>query len=286
MDEWKEELEWERREKDRFFVLNQQSPIPPEERSKFKGLSYYPPDPNFRFELELHEHGDKKIIEIEDTKGNVRQFLRWGEFRFAIGNENCALQAYKGDPEEEGLFLPFRDATNGKETYGAGRYLDLDLRDRTEDGKWLLDFNRAYNPWCAYSEDYACPFVPPENWLKVPIEAGEKSYIKNKERGGIMGGKILEEDVRKILAGIKHPAIDRTLLDLGIIKSITTENNSVKVLLAFPFPDIPIKEQLIGSIRELLDKEGLRVEIETTVMNEKELSKFLAMEQEAWKGGM
>lgn len=101
-----------------------------------------------------------------------------------------------------------------------------------------------------------------------------------------MSRKISEENVRKILADIKHPAIDRTLLDLGIIKSITIENHNVKILLAFPFPNIPIKEQLINSIQELLNKQGLGVEIETTVMDEEELHKFLTMEQEAWKGGM
>jgi uncharacterized protein (DUF1684 family) len=67
----------------------------------------------------------------------------------------------------------------GRETYGAGRYLDLDLTDRAPNGRWILDFNKAYNPWCVYSQDYACPFVPPENWLEVPINAGEKNYLRN-----------------------------------------------------------------------------------------------------------
>jgi uncharacterized protein (DUF1684 family) len=85
------------------------------------------------------------------------------------------LQAYKSNPEEEQLFAPFRDATCGKETYGAGRCLDLEPeRDRTADGKWVINFNKAYNSWCAYSENYTYPFVPPENWLKVPVHAGEK----------------------------------------------------------------------------------------------------------------
>jgi uncharacterized protein (DUF1684 family) len=85
-------------------------------------------------------------------------------------------------PFEEGLFIPFKDATSGKETYGAGRYLDLDhQRDRTPAGKWILDRNRAYNPWCAYSVNYVCPFVPPENWPKAPVYAGEKNYYGKKE---------------------------------------------------------------------------------------------------------
>ena len=89
------------------------------------------------------------------------------------------LQAYRSDAEEEQLFIPFKDATSGQETYGAGRYLDLNAaRNRTTDGKWILDLNGAYNPWCVYSEDYTCPFVPQENWLAVPVRAGEKSYSK------------------------------------------------------------------------------------------------------------
>jgi len=116
---------------------------------------------------------------IEDTGGNKREFLRWGEFRFRIAGKDCTLQAYKSDPEEERLFIPFRDTTNGKETYGAERYLELEPRKHyTAEGKWILDFNRAYNPWCAYNKDYVCPFVPPENWLRVPVRAGEKTTLK------------------------------------------------------------------------------------------------------------
>ncbi len=179
---WKESLEQERKEKDIFFAAHWQSPLSLEERSKFRGLRYYHINPDFRFELELYEHSNKETIQVEDTQGNIRQFLRWGEFRFNIGNEKCALQVYKSDPQEKRLFIPFKDATSGKETYGAGRYLDFDSRDCTTDGRWILDFNKAYNPWCAYSENYACPFVPSENWLKVSIEAGEKNYqLKNIE---------------------------------------------------------------------------------------------------------
>lgn len=78
------------------------------------------------------------------TKGEEQEFIRWGEFRFKVGNKELVLQAYKSNPEEETLFVPFRDATSGKETYGAGRYLDLaPENNRTPDGKWILDFNRG-----------------------------------------------------------------------------------------------------------------------------------------------
>jgi uncharacterized protein (DUF1684 family) len=170
------QLERERREKDAFFAEHWQSPIPAEDRAKFRGLDYYPPDPDYIFEIELHEHREKKRVRMAYTKGEEQDFIQWGEFRFRIGGEECVLQAYKSNTEEGQLFIPFRDATSGRETYGAGRYLDLDAaRNRTADGKWILDLNRAYNPWCVYSENYTCPFVPSENWLKVPIYAGEKN---------------------------------------------------------------------------------------------------------------
>ena len=179
IDAWKAQLERERREKDRFFAEHRQSPIHFQERAEFKGLDYYPPDPDYSFQIELHEHEEKKALRMVYTKGEERDFIRCGEFRFRIGSEECVLQVYKSDAEEEQLFIPFRDATSGQETYGAGRYLDLDpAMNRTADGKWILDLNRAYNPWCVFSENYTCPFVPQENRLTVPIRAGEKNYPK------------------------------------------------------------------------------------------------------------
>jgi len=177
ISEWERDLEIERGRKNAFFAEHWQSPIAPEDRKRFKGLDYFPPDPNYRFELELHEHEEKKLVKMAYTKGQERDFTRWGEFRFIVGGKECKLQAYKSNPEDERLFILFRDATSGKETYGAGRYLDVEPeRDRTAEDKWSLDFNKAYNPWCVYSKDYTCPLVPQENSLEVAIPAGEKDY--------------------------------------------------------------------------------------------------------------
>jgi ATP-binding protein involved in chromosome partitioning len=96
---------------------------------------------------------------------------------------------------------------------------------------------------------------------------------------------ITEEDVRNVLARVKHPMIDRSLLELGIIKHMAAEQRKVKVTLAFPFPNIPIEDHIIYSVREPLQKLGAEIEVKLTVMNHEELQKFLAMEQEAWKGG-
>jgi uncharacterized protein (DUF1684 family) len=177
LSDWKANLERAREGKDNFFAQYWQSPIPPQDKPRFRGLEYYPPDPSYRFELELHEHPEKGMVRMAYTKGNEQDFIRWGEVRIKVGGREQALQAYKRSREEEMLFVPFKDTTSGKETYGAGRYLDLEPeRDRTQEGKWILDFNQAYNPWCAYSEAYTCPLVPVENWLEVPIYAGEKNY--------------------------------------------------------------------------------------------------------------
>jgi len=184
VSEWEKKIQTERDEKDRFFMLYPQSPLSIQDRRMLTdGLDYFPPDIAYRFELELHEHTDKNTLKMAYTRGEEKEFIRWGEFRFRIGGEDCILQAYKMDSTEDKLFIPFRDQTGGKETYGAGRYIDIDPdRHINADGKWILDFNVAYNPWCAYSESYTCPIVPTENWLKVPINAGEKNYpLKNKE---------------------------------------------------------------------------------------------------------
>lgn len=177
ISDWKANLERARQTKDAFFAQNWQSPVPPQSRLQFKGLEYYPPDQSYKFELMLHEHAERQVVRMAYTKGNEQDFFRWGEFRFTIDEREQALQAYKSSSNKDILFIPFKDATSGKETYGAGRYLDLEpARDRTAEGKWVLDFNLAYSPWCAYSEAYTCPFVPVENWLEVPIYAGEKDY--------------------------------------------------------------------------------------------------------------
>jgi ATP-binding protein involved in chromosome partitioning len=100
-----------------------------------------------------------------------------------------------------------------------------------------------------------------------------------------MSRNISEEDVREVLERVIHPMIDRTLLELGVIKHIAIEQRKVKVILAFPFPNIPIKEQLVQSVREPLQMLGASIEVKLTVMNHEELQTFLAMEQDAWKGG-
>lgn len=173
-EEWEERLKERRDKKDRFFKKDSSSPIVPQKQEGFEGLNYYPPNRELRFKLQLHEHDDKKVVEVDTTADNERDYVRWGEFRFELEGEQKKIYVYKREPEEESLFIPFRDSTSGDETYGAGRYIDLGEGKYLGEGKWIVDFNEAYNPWCAYSDSYSCPLPPPENWLDIPIKAGEK----------------------------------------------------------------------------------------------------------------
>lgn len=173
-----DQIEQHRAKRAEYFASDPHSPIAPEQRGEhFPGLDHYPPDPDYRFELELHEHDEKEPITVETSTDGEREYLRWGEFRFTIDGEEHTLQAFKSSADEEHLWVPFRDETNDEETYGAGRYIDLmEEHHRTPNGRWILDFNMAYNPTCAFNEAYECPLIPMENWLEIPIEAGEKDY--------------------------------------------------------------------------------------------------------------
>ena len=188
--DWRDALLAHRERKDEYFGEDPHSPIPPDEREAFDGLAYYPPDDDYRFVLPLHEHDEKEPITVATSTDGEREYLRWGEFRFSVDGEDVTIQAYKSDPHDGRLWIPFRDATSGEETYGAGRYLDLepethrvddgggdvDDGDGNDGGEWILDFNQAYNPTCAYDDRYECPLPPIENWLDVRIEAGEQAY--------------------------------------------------------------------------------------------------------------
>jgi hypothetical protein len=182
--EWRSDLEAYREEKDAFLRDHPNSPLPEAERERFEGLNYFDPDPAYRFELELAELDEEQPVTVETTADGEREYVARGVFAFDLDGETRTLRAFRraagdgdGDDADDGFWLPFRDATSGEETYGAGRYIDLDAdEDRTEDGRWIVDFNRAYNPFCAYSAAYECPLIPVSNWVETRIEAGERTY--------------------------------------------------------------------------------------------------------------
>lgn len=169
-DDYAQALAAQRVEKDRFFAHNPASPLTLEQKRKFAGLSYFPPTLDLRFELPLERHATAERIIMQTSTGHEQVYRKVGQVRFEVEGQPATLQVY--EPEGGGeYFVPFRDATSAKETYGAGRYLEPHSLGRD---LLLVDFNLAYNPYCAYNDYFSCPLPPIENWLKVPIRAGEK----------------------------------------------------------------------------------------------------------------
>jgi uncharacterized protein (DUF1684 family) len=118
----------------------------------------------------VEEFSRKDTIQMQTTTGGVQTYTRFGKFKFTVEGQEAELTLYAG---AHGYFLPFVDSLAGTETYGAGRYLEP---EPVGDGKFLVDFNLAYNPFCAYNDRWACPITPRENRLTVPIRAGEKLF--------------------------------------------------------------------------------------------------------------
>lgn len=176
-----------RREKDQSFRSDRNSPIPTEDRARFLGLAYFDINPSLKFRVKLIRYPSPQTLRLGTNTGEVRSALRYGYFEFQVDGQTCRLQVYRLEDEPAGgasLFTPFRDATTGKETYASGRYIDL--KENTT-GYYDLDFNLAYNPWCAYGETFSCPLPPAENTLPVSIRAGEKIYPLAKEHA-FLGG--------------------------------------------------------------------------------------------------
>lgn len=165
-------IEHQRARKDEFFRLAPDSPIPDEERDTFDGLAYYPVDLAYRVEglaLNPYDGAEPEAFDLPTSTDDLRRAWRTGTLRFELSGRELSLTAY--DLGGGGFFVPFLDATSGGETYGAGRYLDLEAEP---DGTFTLDFNLAYHPYCAYSPSYSCPLTPAENRLPVRIPVGER----------------------------------------------------------------------------------------------------------------
>jgi uncharacterized protein (DUF1684 family) len=162
------ELEAFRARKDKFLARDRQSPLAAWQRQNFKGLQYYPENPDLRLEVQVEKMVEVSTLEMQTSTGSIETYTRYGKIKFNVDGHEAELTVFT---DRHGVFLPFADALSGKETYGAGRYLEP---QKLPNGDLLVDFNYAYNPYCAYNADYSCPLTPFENRLKVPIRAGEK----------------------------------------------------------------------------------------------------------------
>lgn len=167
-------LERFREAKDAFFKNDRQSPLTREQKRDFHGLNYFPEDPALEMEVTVEPFPEKEVIEMQTSTGDVQEYHRYGRFPFTVDGQETALTIYF---DGRNFFLPFADSLAGAETYGAGRYLEPEpLQDGPEPTRFLVDFNLAYNPYCAYNDAWSCPLTPFENRVKVPIRAGEKIF--------------------------------------------------------------------------------------------------------------
>jgi len=164
------ELDDFRAEKDRYFKHDLQSPLTREQKKTFSGLSYFPEAPELRLVVSVTPAETKETVQMQTSTGAVQPYQKFGRFKFQVEGQEAELTIYSGD---YGYFLPFADALAGSETYGAGRYLEPEPQG---EGKFLVDFNLAYNPYCAYNPRWSCPIPPKENRLTVAIRAGEKVF--------------------------------------------------------------------------------------------------------------
>ena len=164
--------------KDINFKNAEWSPLIPEDKNVFSGLHYFDYDISFRYELKIQTYNNQDTIKVPGSKqGDLRKTVRYGYFKFDRSGQTHRLEVLKMMPRKEGaeahLFVGFWDATSSEETYPGGRYLDI---KEIDPNTYLLDFNYAYNPYCAYSDRYSCLIPPLENRIAIAFTCGEMNY--------------------------------------------------------------------------------------------------------------
>lgn len=167
-------------EKDRYFEDTLTSPLNKSDVEKFRGIDYFDVDFNFRVDATFETDTTENPFKMPTTTERQPLYRKYGTLSFMLNDTVYHLTAFqnldllKNKPDYKGLFIPFKDLSNSKLTYGGGRYLDIEIPEKE---RTILDFNKVYNPYCAYDERWSCPLPPPENYLKTSILAGEKKYF-------------------------------------------------------------------------------------------------------------
>lgn len=155
------------------------SPLKKEDRISFQSLDFFPVDSTYFLVAKFIRTAKEKPFKMPTTTDRKPLYVKYGELHFTLNGKKCHLNVYQNvefsqkPGYKDDLFLPFTDLTSGVESYGGGRYIDIKIQ---EGAKWVVDFNQAYNPYCAYNEKYSCPIPPQENDLKVAIKAGVKKF--------------------------------------------------------------------------------------------------------------
>lgn len=161
----------------------EETPLTPEDLRTFEGLDFFPIDLDYYVVAAFIRTPHQKPFEMQTTTAEVKIYEKYGEAHFTLHDKKIVLNIYQSHELRETekyrdyLFLPFKDQTNGEETYGGGRYLGLWMHEEAPDSI-VVDFNKAYNPYCVYNVTYSCPLVPKANWMEVPIYAGVKDFKK------------------------------------------------------------------------------------------------------------
>ncbi|MDO6598371.1 DUF1684 domain-containing protein [Oceanihabitans sp. 2_MG-2023] len=174
------ETDWQR-EQNADFKDASKSPLKAKDRKTFRTLDFFKFDSTFVVSATLKRTPDSKWFKMKTTTNRVSKERVFGVLSFPLNGKTYQLKVYQGQDlmQKEGfedyLFLPFLDTTNGDTTYGGGRYIDLRI---PKDDYLVIDFNKAYNPYCAYNEKYSCPIVPRDNYVDENIEAGVKVFVK------------------------------------------------------------------------------------------------------------
>lgn len=175
-EEYIQVIEKSREDKNALLKSGDESPFA-DSTETFTALKYFPPDSKYRITANLVSIDSKKMIALPTSDGKEQKYLEYAFATFSLdGVENklLLLEVMDMGPQRGKLFLAFADATSADETYGAGRYLDIKKVPGAT--SITLDFNLAYNPYCAYSDKFSCPFPPKDNIIKIAIRAGEKNY--------------------------------------------------------------------------------------------------------------
>jgi len=166
------------REINDFFKDASVSPLKKRDLKNFRGLDFFTFDSIYVVIAKLTKTPKEKSFKMKTTTDMMVEYIKYGTVSFELLSNQYSLDIYKNleDPNErDNLFLPFLDDTNGNESYGGGRYINLDI---PQVDNLIIDFNSAFNPYCVYDEKYSCPIVPRENYLPLEIKAGVKKFIK------------------------------------------------------------------------------------------------------------
>jgi uncharacterized protein (DUF1684 family) len=175
------EIEQHRASVDAFFRTHPLSPFQQDPSSHYTGIKWFPPDLRFVFRLKLMKYHPAEEVTVYGSKGELRHQRKYGYFNVPFEEKTLRLNVYKEEedappPARDHFLVWFTDGTTGNDTYGVGRYIEIGEEDPDPEHLYLLDFNAAYNPYCAYSDEYSCAVPRKEDHLDIAIRAGELKY--------------------------------------------------------------------------------------------------------------